>query len=65
MTTSPRACGVLAPDLARGKVVVAHLGNGASLCAIDDGRSVASTMGFTAVDGLVMGTRGVRWTRAC
>jgi acetate kinase len=48
---------VLAPDLARGKVVVAHLGNGASLCAIDDGRSVASTMGFTAVDGLVMGTR--------
>lgn len=47
----------LAPDLARGKVVVAHLGNGASLCAIDNGRSVASTMGFTAVDGLVMGTR--------
>ena len=48
---------VLAPELARGKVVVAHLGNGASLCAIDNGRSVASTMGFTAVDGLVMGTR--------
>ena len=48
---------VLAPELARGKVVVAHLGNGASLCAIKDGRSVASTMGFTAVDGLVMGTR--------
>lgn len=47
----------IAPDLARGKVVVAHLGNGASLCAIDNGRSVASTMGFTAVDGLVMGTR--------
>ena len=47
----------IAPDLARGKVVVAHLGNGASLCAIDNGRSVASTMGFTAVDGLVMGPR--------
>ncbi len=39
------------------KLVVAHLGNGASLCAVRDGRSVASTMGFTAVDGLVMGTR--------
>jgi acetate kinase len=39
------------------KVVVAHLGNGASMCAIDDGRSVATTMGFSAVDGLVMGTR--------
>lgn len=40
-----------------GRVVVAHLGNGASMCAIKDGRSVASTMGFTAVDGLPMGTR--------
>jgi acetate kinase len=47
----------LAPDLARGRVIVAHLGNGASLCAIREGRSVASTMGFTAVDGLMMGTR--------
>jgi acetate kinase len=37
--------------------VVAHLGNGASLCALQAGRSMASTMGFTAVDGLVMGTR--------
>lgn len=45
------------PDLARKKLIVAHLGNGASLCAIDQGRSVASTMGFTAVDGLMMGTR--------
>lgn len=45
------------PDAARGRVVVAHLGNGASMCAIADGRSVASTMGFTAVDGLPMGTR--------
>jgi len=42
---------------ARGRTVVAHLGNGSSLCAIDAGRSVASTMGFTAVDGLPMGTR--------
>ncbi|TWB43026.1 acetate/propionate family kinase [Nitrospirillum viridazoti] len=39
------------------KVIVAHLGNGASLCAMDGGRSVASTMGFTAVEGLPMGTR--------
>ncbi len=43
------------PDARR--VVVAHLGNGASMCAIRDGRSVDSTMGFTAVDGLPMGTR--------
>lgn len=47
----------IAPELARGRVIAAHLGNGASLCAIKDGRSVASTMGFTAVDGLMMGTR--------
>ncbi|SKA12517.1 acetate kinase [Enhydrobacter aerosaccus] len=45
------------PDCANGKLVVAHLGNGASMCAIDKGMSVASTMGFTAVDGLPMGTR--------
>jgi acetate kinase len=45
------------PAVARGRVVVAHLGNGASLCALDDGRSVDSTMTFTALDGLVMGTR--------
>ncbi|HJQ62511.1 MAG TPA: acetate/propionate family kinase [Burkholderiales bacterium] len=42
---------------AAGRVVVAHLGNGASMCAMSGGRSVASTMGFTAVDGLPMGTR--------
>ena len=42
---------------ADGRVVVAHLGNGASLCAMKDRRSVASTMGFTALDGLMMGTR--------
>jgi len=42
---------------AAGKTVVLHLGNGASMCALASGRSVASTMGFTAVDGLAMGTR--------
>ena len=42
---------------ATGRVVVAHLGNGASMCAMHDGRSVNSSMGFTAVDGLPMGTR--------
>ena len=47
----------LAPELASARVVFAHLGNGASLCAVRDGRSVATTMGFTAVDGLMMGTR--------
>jgi acetate kinase len=47
----------LAPDIAAGRVVIGHLGNGASLCAVHGGRSVASTMGFTAVDGLMMGTR--------
>jgi acetate kinase len=45
------------PELARGRVVVCHLGSGASMCAISGGRSVDSTMGFTAVDGLPMGTR--------
>jgi len=47
----------LAPDLAAGRVIAAHLGNGASLCAMTAGRSVDTTMGFTALDGLVMGTR--------
>jgi acetate kinase len=42
---------------ATGRTVVLHLGNGASMCALAEGRSVASTMGFTAVDGLPMGTR--------
>lgn len=45
------------PRAAQGRTVVLHLGNGASLCAIHGGNSVASTMGFTAVDGLPMGTR--------
>ncbi len=47
----------LAPEVAHGRVVVGHLGSGASMCAIQDGRSVDSTMGFTALDGLPMGTR--------
>ncbi len=45
------------PGAARGRTIVAHLGNGASMCALLDGRSIATTMGFTAIDGLVMGTR--------
>ena len=47
----------VAPEIADGRVVVAHLGSGASMCAIRAGRSVDSTMGFTALDGLPMGTR--------
>lgn len=47
----------VAPVIAKKKVVVLHLGNGASMCAIQSGRSLASTMGFTAVEGLPMGTR--------
>jgi acetate kinase len=47
----------VAPDIADGRLVVAHLGSGASMCAISGGRSVESTMGFTALDGLPMGTR--------
>lgn len=47
----------VAPRLASARVIVAHLGNGSSLCAMREGRSVATTMGFTAVDGLMMGTR--------
>ncbi|KVF54140.1 acetate kinase [Burkholderia cepacia] len=47
----------VAPAAARGRTVVAHLGNGASMCALVAGKSVASTMGFTALDGLPMGTR--------
>jgi acetate kinase len=46
-----------APEIARGRVIVAHLGSGVSACAMMDGRSIDSTMGFTALDGLPMGTR--------
>jgi acetate kinase len=47
----------LDPVLAAGRVIVAHLGNGASLCAVHDGVSIDTTMAFTALDGLVMGSR--------
>ncbi len=45
------------PDRAGARVIVAHLGNGASMCALHERRCVATTMGFTALDGLMMGTR--------
>lgn len=47
----------VAPEIANGRIIVAHLGSGASMCALRGGRSVESTMGFTALDGLPMGTR--------
>jgi acetate kinase len=47
----------VAPGLAQGRVVVAHLGSGASMCALRGGQSLETTMGFTALDGLAMGTR--------
>jgi len=47
----------VAPEVARERVIVAHLGSGASMCALSGGRSVESTLGFTALDGLPMGTR--------
>lgn len=46
-----------APEIAKGRVIVAHLGSGASLCALKDGESIDNTLGFTALDGLCMGTR--------
>lgn len=45
------------PALASGRIVIAHLGNGASMCAVSNGQSIGSTMGFSALDGLPMGTR--------
>jgi acetate kinase len=47
----------VAPDIAEGRVIVAHLGSGASLCAMRHRKSMDSTLGFTALDGLCMGTR--------
>jgi acetate kinase len=47
----------IAPEIARGRVIVAHLGSGASMCALGAGQSIDSTLGFTALDGLCMGTR--------
>lgn len=48
---------IVDPRAARGRTIVAHLGNGASVCAMIDGKSVATSMGFSALDGLIMGTR--------
>ena len=47
----------VAPQIANGRIIVAHLGSGASMCAMKNGKSVDSTLGFTALDGLCMGTR--------
>jgi acetate kinase len=47
----------VAPEIARARVIVAHLGSGASMCAVKNGKSIDSTLGFTALDGLCMGTR--------
>jgi acetate kinase len=47
----------VAPDLVKGRLIVAHLGSGASMCALHAGKSVECTLGFTALDGLPMGTR--------
>src|SRR5262249_6399444 len=47
----------VAPQIADARVIIAHLGSGASLCAVHDSRPVDTTMGFSALDGLVMGTR--------
>lgn len=47
----------VAPEIAGGRVIVAHLGSGASMCAMRNGKSIDSTLGFTALDGLAMGTR--------
>lgn len=47
----------LSPKAYKGKTLVAHLGNGASMCAMDEGKSFATTMGFSVLDGLIMGTR--------
>ncbi|ACB93855.1 acetate/propionate family kinase [Beijerinckia indica] len=47
----------IAPDTAHGRVIIAHLGSGASVCCLHEGKSIETTMGFTALDGLPMGTR--------
>ena len=57
MNMSRQTLPYVAPEIAKGRVIVAHLGSGASMCALKGGRSIESTMGFTALDGLPMGTR--------
>jgi acetate kinase len=54
---SHRACEILNVDIKKQKIITCHLGNGASMCAIDGGKSVDTSMGFTPVEGLIMGTR--------
>ena len=54
---SERACEILDVDIKDQKIITCHLGNGASMCAIDGGKSVDTTMGFTPIEGLIMGTR--------
>ena len=52
-----RACEILKRDIKTQKIITCHLGNGASMCAIDGGKSIDTSMGFTPVEGLIMGTR--------
>ena len=52
-----RACEILGVDIKDQKIITCHLGNGASMCAIDGGKSIDTTMGFTPIEGLIMGTR--------
>ncbi len=54
---SKRACEILNVDIKDQKIITCHLGNGASMCAISEGKSVDTSMGFTPVEGLIMGTR--------
>ena len=54
---SQRACDFLGLDYTKTKIITAHIGNGASITAIENGKSVDTTMGFTPVEGLMMGTR--------
>ncbi len=54
---SKRACEILNVDIKEQKIITCHLGNGASMCAIDGGESIDTSMGFTPIEGLIMGTR--------
>ncbi len=52
-----KACEILGEDITTKKIITCHLGNGASMCAIDKGQSIDTSMGFTPIEGLIMGTR--------